>query len=392
MTDSQRPSQPSDGSADDAARQVPDHAAPDAAAPAPSDADTAAVTPSEPGPAEQATESPAPEDTSATEELSAGRHSAPDDTPTGEVVTGPIRYQPDPQTQAYSQSGKPPTRQMDALDSEAFAPIPSGPPMPPPTSPDAPIKSSPARKRGRGRTIGLIAAAVVLLIVIAGVGSELYIRHKVTNCLQTSFENLTGTGTDVSVSRKPMLLTMMDGDVPWVQVDTTGGGNDTMQLHARAEGISTDGGTVKSLDGNGFLPYERIKTMSSGENGSPAIESIPADPKAGTLKIETTVTVAILPVPATVTLKPVLKDGAVSFEVEDATALVFGLPKDFAQPIVDQVTNAMFGPLFKQIKVTKLDVGQTGIDFAFSGQDVNLKSAAESTNTSSTSSSSGCSV
>ena len=314
-----------------------------------------------------------------------------DDAPTGEVVTGPVRYTPEPKTEAYSQTDKPVTRQMDPLDSSEFSPMPEAPPA----EQTGPVMTSPvkAQKSGRRRTVALILAAVVLLVVIAGVGSELYIRNKVTDCLEASFNNLTGTGTDVSVSRRPMLLSVMDGEVPWVQIDTNSGGDSTMRLHARAEGISTDGGTVQSLNGNGFLPYERIKELSKGdgtEQGGTPIESITADPSAGTLKISTTVTFAIIPVPATVTLKPVLKDGAVTFTVEDATALVFGVPKDFAQPIVDQVTTAMFGPLFKQIKVSKLDVAKNGIDFAFDGTDVNMKSAAE--NSGQTDSSGGCTV
>lgn len=318
----------------------------------------------------------------------------PGEAPTGEVITGPIRPVPETPTHAYAPESRPATKQMDAFDSAAFGPVPTASsPSSPPPPPENPVRSSPAGKRGRGRTIGLIVAAVVLLVVIAGVGSELYIRNKVTDCLQASFDNLTGTSTDVSVSRRPMLMSMVDGQVPWVQVDTTSGGDTTMRLHARADGISTDGGTVKSLVGNGFLPYDRIQAMSSGtQNGSPTIESITANQAAGTLKIATTVNFAIIPVPATVTLKPVVKDGAVTFEVKEATALVFGLPSDFAQPIVDQVTNAMFGPLFKQIKVTKLDVGRAGIDFAFDGTDVNLKSAAESTGTTSASGGGGCAV
>lgn len=334
-----------------------------------------------PGPATDG-EPSGPSTTSAPETPAPGPAPTPrhvDDTPTGEVVTGPVRYPSDPATQAYSQTVKPETKQLAALDSGQFQPIPEAPPV----GPTGPVKRAPvkAAKGGRRRTVALILAAVVLLVVIAGVGSELYIRNKVTDCLQASFQNLTGTGTDVSVSRRPMLLSVMDGDVPWVQIDTTSSGDTTMRLHARAEGISTDGGTVQRLDGNGFLPYERIKELSKGDGTQPSgtpIESITADPSAGTLKIATTVTFAIIPVPATVTLKPVLKDGAVTFTVENATALVFGVPKDFAQPIVDQVTTAMFGPLFKQIKVSKLDVAKNGIDFAFGGTDVNMKSAAES--------------
>ncbi|MGB3709651.1 LmeA family phospholipid-binding protein [Gordonia sp. (in: high G+C Gram-positive bacteria)] len=369
MTDEQRPPQPDDDASNIDDPTVP-HAEP-----------AEAVEPAEPAPATDPEASVPEPSLPEAETVPDDAGSSIDETPTGEVITGPIRNIPGPQTQAYSQAGNPPTKQMEALDSSAFEPIPpvnAGPPGPP-TSPGA-VRTSPSKKRPRGRTIGLVALAVVLALIIAGVGTELYMRHKVTNCLQTSFENLTGASTDVSVSRSPIVFSVVSGEVPWVQVDTTDGSSSTMRLHARAEGISTDGGTVKALGGNGYLPYERITALSSDTGGGQSpIQKISADKSAGTLKIETTVNFTIIPVPVTVTLKPVLKDGAVTFEVKEATALIFGIGTDFAQPIVDQVTASMFGPLFKQIQVTKLDVGTDGIDFAFQGKDVNLKSAAEST-------------
>ncbi|MFC3241949.1 LmeA family phospholipid-binding protein [Gordonia humi] len=282
------------------------------------------------------------------------------------------------------------------MDSGAFAPIGTDPSIPTAqSSPDVPVtRSAPvANKRGRRRTYGLIAAALVLLLVIAGVGSELFMRHKVTGCIENAFGSLTGASTDVSVSRKPMLLSVFGSDVPWVQVDTRDGDATDMRLHARAEDISTDGGTVKSLDGNGYLPYKRITelTNDAGVESGAKITGISADENAGTIKLKTEVPITFISVPATVTLKPTLKNGAVEFTVTDATAFMFGLPADFAQPIVDQVTTTMFGPLFKQIKVSKFDVGKDGIDFTFSGSDVNLKQAAENTD-SSGQSSGGCSI
>ncbi|WP_341267931.1 LmeA family phospholipid-binding protein [Gordonia malaquae] len=309
---------------------------------------------------------------------------AADDTPTGEVITGPIdptRRPAEPATHAYSQASRPPTRQMEALGTGAFD-APSNPGIPvASSSPEIPVtKSAPAaNKHGRRRTIALISAAVVLLLVIAGVGSELYMRSKVTDCISNAFGGLTGASTDVSVSRKPMLLAVFGSEVPWVQVDTNDGDAADMRLHARAEGISTDGGTVRSLKGSGYLPYKRITELSneSQQSGGATIKSISADANAGTIKLETEVPIAILSIPATVTLKPTVTNGTVKFEVKDATALMFGLPSDFAQPIVDQVTTSMFGPLFKQIKVSDLKVTGSGIDFAFAGSDVNLKAASE---------------
>ena len=347
-----------------------------------------AVTP----PADAAQREPSPPADSTSVPVSA------DDTPTGEVITGPIdptRRPADPATHAYSQASRPATRQMEAIGTGAFD-APSNPGIPAASSPEIPVtKSAPAaNKHGRRRTIGLIAAALVLLLVIAGVGSELYMRSKVTDCISNAFGSLTGASTDVSVSRKPMLLSVFGSEVPWVQVDTSDGDAADMRLHARAEGISTDGGTVRSLKGSGYLPYKRITELSneSQQGGSATIKSISADANAGTIKLETEVPIAILSIPATVTLKPTVSNGTVRFEVKDATALMFGLPSDFAQPIVDQVTNSMFGPLFKQIKVSDLKVTGSGIDFAFAGSDVNLKAASEGQQPASGESSGSCSI
>ncbi|MCF8609554.1 DUF2993 domain-containing protein [Gordonia sp. HY285] len=348
-------------------------------------------------------------DTSTTPDTSATPDSpttppTPEDSPTGEVVTGPIdqnriqprppaHARPDPATHAYSQTN-PSTKQMETPGTGEFGPIGTDPSLPM-SSPDAPVtRSAPAGgKHGRRRTYGLVAVAVVLLLVIAGVGTELYMRNKVTGCIENAFGDLTGASTDVSVSRKPMLLSVFGSSVPWVQVDTSDGEPTDMRLHARAEGISTDGGTVDHLDGTGYLPYKRITELSndSGTQGGAKITDITADDKAGTIKISTEVPIAIISVPATVTLKPKLTNGAVDFQVTDATALMFGLPSDFAQPIVDQVTDSMFGPLFKQIKVDEFTVTKTGINFSFAGDDVNMKEAAESPDTSGESSG-GCSI
>ena len=329
--------------------------------------------------------------------------------PTGEVVTGPIDQnrvqpqapqqpqsqqppsQPEPPTHAYSQAN-PSTKQLQAPETGEFEPTGTTPAGPPPSAPVA--RSAPAGdKKRRRRTYSLVALALVLVVIIAGVGTELYMRNKVTGCIENAFGDLTGASTDVSVSRKPMLLSVFGSDVPWVQVDTSDGDAADMRLHARAEGISTDGGTVQHLEGNGILPYNRITELSNSSEtqGSAKITGITADEQAGTIKVSTEVPIAIISVPATVTLKPKLTDGAVSFQVTDATALMFGLPSDFAQPIVDQVTQSMFGPLFKQIKVDKFTVGKTGVDFSFTGDDVNMKAASES-NSSSGDSSGGCSI
>ncbi|MFT4087328.1 MAG: LmeA family phospholipid-binding protein [Gordonia sp. (in: high G+C Gram-positive bacteria)] len=367
----------------------------------------------------------APADDSATTDsaMTADRPAAPDagapadDTPTGDLdpaafrtasippattsstpvpPAGPSAPTPPadrPSTRAYSEALRPSTRQLPAEDgptsmhsspsvpmhSSPSAPRHSSPEVPVASSPEVPVVKSAPSRRGKWRTVGLISAAVVLLLVIGSVGSELYIRHRVSSCIQTAFTNLTGTPTDVSISRRPMLFAWFGGDVPWVQVDTVDGDKaNTTTLHVRAENVSSDGTTVKSLRGHAFVSYDRVSELASeSKDANPKVESITGDAGSGTIEIKSTFTLSILSVPAEVTVKPVLKDGQVEFEVQKASALVFGLPNDFAQNIVDQVSDGMMGPMFKQIKVENLKVTNKGMDFAFEGENVNLRDGAE---------------
>ena len=243
---------------------------------------------------------------------------------------------------------------------------------------------------------------MLLLAVIAAVGSELYLRNKVTNCLEESFSGLTGVPTEVSLSRKPILL-QGSGDIPFVQVDTddSAGG---VRLHMRADGISgTENSTdIQSLDGTGFIPYERIVELSkeqagaSGQStGTPAggvgaVEQITGNAADGTFEVQAAFPVMVFQVPVSATIKPVLNDGRVDFEVVKASALVFGIPPDFAQQIVDQITTSSLGPFFDEVQVDSLEVTDSGLEFAISGSDVQLTS--EMTGTSSQSQSGGCSV
>lgn len=302
----------------------------------------------------------------------------------------------DPGPRAWSQAGPRGTAQFGATPETAqfddFQPI-AGPPPP------GVVATSPA-KRNTGKIIAGVAAAVVLLLVIAGVGTELYVRNKTKDCLQSAFSQLTGTTTTVSMSGKPVLLQRISGKVPYVQVDTEDKA-DAISLHARADGITGLNGTptAESMSGSGFAPYQRVIAMSqqasgtassdgagtnSGgsapDSGSPmsglvqgaTIQSMTGNAADGTITVDSTVQVAILPVPVTTTLKPVVDNGHIHVEVVDAQAFMFGVPKDYAQGIVDSVSKSMFGQLTDELTVTNLKVTDKGVDFAFDGKDVTL--------------------
>ena len=324
------------------------------------------------------------------------------------IVPGAQAYSAIPPSDADTGTiggAKPPTSQFApgedpyGAGTAASGPIPPGPAD---STGSGPVLTSPRKKRSTRKIVALSVVGVLLLAVIAAVGSELYLRNKVTNCLEESFSGLTGVPTEVSLSRKPILL-QGSGDIPFVQVDTddSAGG---VRLHMRADGISgTENSTdIQSLDGTGFIPYERIVELSkeqagaSGQStGTPtggvgAVEQITGNAADGTFEVQAAFPVMVFQVPVSATIKPVLNDGRVDFEVVKASALVFGIPPDFAQQIVDQITTSSLGPFFDEVQVDSLEVTDSGLEFAISGSDVQLTS--EMTGTSSQSQSGGCSV
>ncbi|MFW0783265.1 LmeA family phospholipid-binding protein [Gordonia sp. CPCC 206044] len=296
---------------------------------------------------------------------------------------------------AYSQSPRPETARFDELPptdqypaGDGFQPIPPGPPSGPPSGV---VASSPA-KRGRGKIIAFSALAVIIVVIIGLVGSELYLRNKTQDCLQNAFSELTGAETSVSLSRKPILLQGLGKDIPFVQVDTKDQPGQ-MRLHGRAENIKADGdnSTIGSLVGTGYVPFDRVETMSksaatgadtSGNGTDPSgtglmqgasIDSITGNAADGTMEVNSTVQIAILPVPVSTTIRPTLNNGRVHFEVVKANAFIFGIPSDFAQQVVDSVTTSMFGPFFDEVTVKSLKVTDQGVDFAVDGRDVALQ-------------------
>lgn len=317
----------------------------------------------------------------------------------------PVPTQPGPH--AYSQIPPQAPSQTPGGDTRAFTggepPVTGGVPSaggPPPGG--QAVVTSPSRRRGRGKLIGLIGLGVVLVVIIALVGSELYFRKQATDCLEQQFSSITGVDTDVSISKQPVLWQQLNHDYPFVQVDTKDGGSDATRLHARGDNITQSGDDVKlgSLHGTGYVPFSRVVQLSKdaaggaqggmtgggttdgqgggmtgglgGLMGGASIESVTGNPNDGTVDVKSSVQVAIFPIPVDTTIRPVVDGGKVRFEVVKASALVFGIPPNFAQQVVDGFTKSMFGPFFDQASVDQLKVTGQGVDFALSGHDVDL--------------------
>lgn len=287
-------------------------------------------------------------------------------------------------TRAYSQVPHPgdddgfrPVGSTATFDSpsEAFGSTP-----PPSSQFDAapPVVPSSPRKAGTGKIIALVSVSLVLVLVIAFASFELYTRNKIKDCIGAGVSSFTGTPVDVSLSSKPIALQWLSGDIPYVQVDTEDSTPNATKLHMRLDNLTQDGGVSKvgAINGTGFLSYDRIlqmmKSSASSTSGS-EITRIAGNSANGTVNVDATFTVAIFPIPVSVTMTPTVSNGKVSLKVGSATAAVFGIPADFAQGIVDQMTQSVFDTAFAGIEFSSVKVTDTGIDFGVASDNVVLK-------------------
>ncbi|MFT3899007.1 MAG: LmeA family phospholipid-binding protein [Gordonia sp. (in: high G+C Gram-positive bacteria)] len=241
----------------------------------------------------------------------------------------------------------------------------------------------PKKKRNLKAWVAFGAAAVVLLAGIGVVGGEFYTRNKVTSCLSKAFGSLTGSPTTVRLDSKPVLLQAWNKQIPFVQVDSSGGDTDG-KLNLRVDDIRSSGNTstIRKIEGSGVVPYEQIlqstrdgggmlNTPQGGADAPGQIEKITSNGD-GTFDVTATVTAMIIPIPATVTVKPSVRDGKPHFEVKEATALVVKLPPEWAQGIVDDITASTLGPTLRNLTLTKLTAESNGIAFAVSGDNISV--------------------
>ncbi|MCH5643982.1 hypothetical protein [Gordonia sp. ABSL49_1] len=376
------------------------------------------------------TEQPTADTTSAETTSGAGTTIGPsmrnDDSPATEQFE---RASTAPSPRAYSSvAGSPAvgssTAQFEtgANPADDFGPIPpaSGPqPAVTPAGGSRAVRSAPGRKK-RSVTQIVIASvvAVVLVLVIAGVGSELYLRNRLTNCVSDSISKSSGFPVEVSLSKKPIVLQWISGKAPWAELH--GSGDNGELIDARVENVATSGGDIGSVDGRmningialdgraenitndgsdavrfgsldatGAVTFDRVvaagKEQGNGTdpNGQPTgmaggIEKITGNPADQTIEVVSNFPALFMMIPVITVIKPILTDGKVTFQAVKVTADIpilssIAIPPNFAQQIIDQVTPQMFGSFFNEVTMTNLKVTATGVDFALNGKDVRFE-------------------
>ena len=95
----------------------------------------------------------------------------------------------------------------------------------------------------------MVALAVLLVVVGVGAAAEIYARHRVTSCLATAAATAVGGPVDIGLSRRPLLLSLVDRKVPYLTADsdnatfgTPGGPQLTdLRVQARFNGVHLPG-------------------------------------------------------------------------------------------------------------------------------------------------------
>ncbi|NLV79891.1 MAG: DUF2993 domain-containing protein [Rhodococcus sp.] len=230
------------------------------------------------------------------------------------------------------------------------------------------------RKRNRLTTIAVVLVAALVAVLV---GAEVYVRIRATTCLAQSFESELGTGVDVDLSWKPVLLQFLDRQVPSVTLDsddTAFGPAQQMQVHAEVRDVdltqsADSSGTIGSSRAEVDWPTAGILETVQGQPVGALITDVTADGDAGTLTF--TVGGAGL---AEFTVRPVITTGVVSVETTDASVLGLGIPTALVDGVVDILTSGLQQyPL--GMRATEVHVSDSGVQLTLEGGQFTLPPA-----------------
>ncbi|MBB3037503.1 DUF2993 domain-containing protein [Hoyosella altamirensis] len=235
----------------------------------------------------------------------------------------------------------------------------------------------PPKRKRRGSRIALIVVVVLVVgIAAVGVGSELYLRNRVSDCMAQSMSQSIGSDVEVTMSRKPMLMQMVDGKTPWVEVSTTGnrlGDADGMHMDLRLNGVQTfnDGEIATTVESSAA----DIRWTSQGilatlqQQGILAVVTA-VEPRPADQTLEVQVVGALL----SVTVAPTIQNEAISLEVTDANLLGINIPRELPQAIIQTIGEGLADfPL--GMKPTDMTVTGDGIEVRLEGDRAELERA-----------------
>ncbi|MFW0789207.1 hypothetical protein [Gordonia sp. CPCC 205333] len=221
---------------------------------------------------------------------------------------------------------------------------------------------------------------VALLLAVAFVGgvflaAEGVARAKIDAAVRERCHEAAGLPTVTSFGPKSIIWQSLSRSVDWVEIATqTTPGDVTISL--RLVGITGDDSTstLETVVCQGYLPYSRIVEFVSERElfGSSPHKLVRLRGSAGrrSIRVDIVARTPVLALPLTLTIRPEFGGEGISFVVTRVHTLVFGLPTQFAQAIVDDLGNTLRTAIERYATVEQIIVGDDGIEFAARGDQV----------------------
>ena len=221
----------------------------------------------------------------------------------------------------------------------------------------------------------MIAVLVVLVLVAALLGGELYLRQQIKSCLAGQLETEIGSQVEVGLGWKPILISLVDKQVSSVTLDSDDarfGPAQGMTVHAEANDVNLaqtadSNGTIGSSSADISWSTDGIASTLQSQGIGALVSGVTADQSAGTLSFA----VGGL---AQLTVKPTVADGRVDVATVDASILGLGIPTDLVDSIVGVLSDSLQQyPL--DMTPTALTVTDAGIDLTLQGGQYAIPSA-----------------
>ncbi|MFC8179802.1 DUF2993 domain-containing protein [Rhodococcus sp. NPDC057297] len=212
----------------------------------------------------------------------------------------------------------------------------------------------------------MIAVLVVLVLVAALLGGELYFRQQIKSCLAGQLESEIGSQVDVGLGWKPILISLVDKQVSSVTLDSNDarfGPAEGMTVHAEVEDVdlaqtADSNGTIGSSSADISWSTDGIARTLQSQGIGALVSGVTSDAAAGTLSFA----VGGL---AQLTVKPTVTGDRVDVQTVDASILGLGIPTDLVDSIV--------GVLSDSLQQYPLDMTPTSLTVTDSGIALNLQ-------------------
>lgn len=217
----------------------------------------------------------------------------------------------------------------------------------------------------------MIVVLVLLLVVALAGGAEAYLRHRVTTCLAQSVSTAVGGSVDVGLSPRPLLLTLVDGTVPYLTVDSDNAAFGApgrpqitdLRFRSRFDGLHLPGsdGSVGYVDRSTATidwPVSSISSTVRAQSFGGLVTQVTTE--------QDTLRVQFLGGVGSVAVRPVVRSDRIAIETVDARVLGVGIPANVVQQLVALLSGKLAAfPL--GLEPTSVQVNDDGLEVMLAG-------------------------